>query len=217
MLRTLGADLVGMSTALEAIAARAAGIEVFGLSLVTNAAAGVTGEELDADEVIAAGKAAAGQARRASSWTSSDGCERPAAPRRAAWADDDPHAGRPRRDRGADRSAGTSRSCGRRFAGPLTFGTAGLRGPLRAGPGRDERRRGHPRRRGLARYLDERRARRRRRGDRVRRPAPLRRVRRASRPPCWPARGLRGAGAAAARCRRRCCPSPSGTWAAPPA
>jgi purine-nucleoside phosphorylase len=59
MLRTLGADLVGMSTALEAIAAHAAGVEVFGLSLVTNAAAGITGEALDADEVIAAGKAAA--------------------------------------------------------------------------------------------------------------------------------------------------------------
>jgi purine-nucleoside phosphorylase len=61
MLRTLGADLVGMSTALEAIAARAAGLEVFGLSLVTNAAAGVTGEALDADEVIAAGRSEAGR------------------------------------------------------------------------------------------------------------------------------------------------------------
>jgi len=61
MLRTMGANLVGMSTALEAIAARAAGLEVFGLSLVTNAAAGVTGEALDGDEVIAAGKAAAGR------------------------------------------------------------------------------------------------------------------------------------------------------------
>jgi purine-nucleoside phosphorylase len=61
MLRTLGADLVGMSTALEAIAARAAGLEVFGLSLVTNAAAGVTGEALDAADVIAAGKAEAGR------------------------------------------------------------------------------------------------------------------------------------------------------------
>ncbi|SNR87564.1 purine-nucleoside phosphorylase [Geodermatophilus saharensis] len=59
MLRTLGADLVGMSTALEAIAARAAGMDVVGLSLVTNAAAGVTGEELDHQEVLAAGKAAA--------------------------------------------------------------------------------------------------------------------------------------------------------------
>jgi purine-nucleoside phosphorylase len=61
MCATLGADVVGMSTALEAIAARAAGLEVFGLSLVTNAAAGVTGEKLDADEVVAAGKAAAGR------------------------------------------------------------------------------------------------------------------------------------------------------------
>ncbi|PWV72013.1 purine-nucleoside phosphorylase [Prauserella marina] len=59
MLRTLGADLVGMSTVLEAIAARAAGVEVFGLSLVTNLAAGMTGEPLDHEEVIAAGKAAA--------------------------------------------------------------------------------------------------------------------------------------------------------------
>jgi len=64
MLGTLGADLVGMSTALEAIAAHAEGLEVFGLSLVTNAAAGVTGEKLDADEVIAAGKAAAGNLGR---------------------------------------------------------------------------------------------------------------------------------------------------------
>jgi purine-nucleoside phosphorylase len=61
MLRTLGADLVGMSTALEAIAARAAGLEVFGLSMVTNAAAGITGEELDHQEVLAAGKSAAGR------------------------------------------------------------------------------------------------------------------------------------------------------------
>ncbi|PXY19776.1 purine-nucleoside phosphorylase [Prauserella sp. PE36] len=59
MLRTLGADLVGMSTVLEAIAARAAGVEVFGLSLVTNLAAGMTGEPLSHEEVIEAGKAAA--------------------------------------------------------------------------------------------------------------------------------------------------------------
>lgn len=59
MLRTLGADLVGMSTVLETIAARAAGCEVFGLSLVTNLAAGVTGEPLDHAEVLAAGAAAA--------------------------------------------------------------------------------------------------------------------------------------------------------------
>ena len=61
MLRTLGADLVGMSTVLEAIAAREAGLEVLGISLVTNAAAGMTGEPLSAQEVIDAGNAAAGR------------------------------------------------------------------------------------------------------------------------------------------------------------
>lgn len=59
MLRGLGADLVGMSTVLEAIAARAEGIEVFALSLVTNLAAGLTGQPLDHEEVLAAGAAAA--------------------------------------------------------------------------------------------------------------------------------------------------------------
>lgn len=59
MIRTIGGDLVGMSTALEAIAARAAGMEVLGLSLVTNAAAGMTGAPLDHEEVLAAGRAAA--------------------------------------------------------------------------------------------------------------------------------------------------------------
>ena len=59
MLRMLVADLVGMSTVLEAIAARAAGIEVFGLSLVTNLAAGMTGDPLNHEEVLEAGRAAA--------------------------------------------------------------------------------------------------------------------------------------------------------------
>jgi purine-nucleoside phosphorylase len=61
MLRTMGADLVGMSTVLEAIAARALGAEVFGLSLVTNLAAGITGKPLDHKEVLDAGLAAAGR------------------------------------------------------------------------------------------------------------------------------------------------------------
>jgi purine-nucleoside phosphorylase len=61
MLRTMGADLVGMSTVLEAIAARAAGLEVFGLSLVTNLAAGLSGQPLSHQEVIEAGDAAAGR------------------------------------------------------------------------------------------------------------------------------------------------------------
>ena len=48
-----------MSTVLEAIAAREAGLEVLGVSLVTNLAAGMSGEPLDHAEVLAAGKAAA--------------------------------------------------------------------------------------------------------------------------------------------------------------
>lgn len=61
MMRTIGADLVGMSTVPEAIAAHALGAEVLAISLVTNAAAGVTGEKLNHEEVLAAGKAAAGR------------------------------------------------------------------------------------------------------------------------------------------------------------
>jgi purine-nucleoside phosphorylase len=59
MVRAIGGDLVGMSTALEAIAAREAGLEVLGISLVTNLAAGITGEPLNHEEVLAAGNAAA--------------------------------------------------------------------------------------------------------------------------------------------------------------
>jgi purine-nucleoside phosphorylase len=59
MIRTLGADLVGMSTALETIAARQGGAEVLGISLVTNIGAGLTGEPLNHAEVLAAGQAAA--------------------------------------------------------------------------------------------------------------------------------------------------------------
>ena len=54
----LGGDLVGMSTTLEAIAARQAGLEVLGLSLVTNLAAGISATPLSHEEVIEAGKAA---------------------------------------------------------------------------------------------------------------------------------------------------------------
>lgn len=59
MVRTIGGDLVGMSTVLEAIAAREAGLEVLGISLVTNLAAGITGEPLNHEEVLEAGRAAA--------------------------------------------------------------------------------------------------------------------------------------------------------------
>lgn len=59
MLRTLGADLVGMSTVHETIAARAAGAQVLAISLVTNLAAGMTGQPLSHEEVLAAGRQSA--------------------------------------------------------------------------------------------------------------------------------------------------------------
>jgi purine-nucleoside phosphorylase len=59
MVRAIGGTLVGMSTTLEAIAARESGMEVLGISLVTNLAAGISGEPLDHEEVLAAGNAAA--------------------------------------------------------------------------------------------------------------------------------------------------------------
>jgi purine-nucleoside phosphorylase len=59
MLAAAGADLVGMSTALETIAARHLGAEVLGLSLVTNFAAGLGDQPLDHGEVVAAGQQAA--------------------------------------------------------------------------------------------------------------------------------------------------------------
>ncbi|MDN5790555.1 MAG: purine-nucleoside phosphorylase [Micrococcales bacterium] len=59
MAKVLGGDLVGMSTALEAIAARQSGLDVLGISLVTNLAAGISDHPLRHDEVLEAGRAAA--------------------------------------------------------------------------------------------------------------------------------------------------------------
>lgn len=59
MLRDFGAGLVGMSTALEAIAARHLGAEVLGMSLVTNIAAGLSPKPPDHVDVVAAGREAA--------------------------------------------------------------------------------------------------------------------------------------------------------------
>ena len=54
--RTLGADAVGMSTVPEVIAARHCGMDILGLSLISNHAAGVTDEVLTGDDVIAIGR-----------------------------------------------------------------------------------------------------------------------------------------------------------------
>ena len=56
MAKALGGHIVGMSTALEAIAARQAGMEVLGLSLITNLAAGISPNPLSHEEVIEAGR-----------------------------------------------------------------------------------------------------------------------------------------------------------------
>jgi purine-nucleoside phosphorylase len=58
MARIIGGHIVGMSTALEAIAARQAGMEVLGMSLITNLAAGIQKTPLSHEEVIEAGRTA---------------------------------------------------------------------------------------------------------------------------------------------------------------
>lgn len=58
MAKTIGGHIVGMSTALEAIAARQSGMEVLGMSLITNLAAGISPEPLSHAEVLEAGRAA---------------------------------------------------------------------------------------------------------------------------------------------------------------
>ena len=58
MAKTIGGHIVGMSTALEAIAARQSGMEVLGMSLITNLAAGIQTTPLSHEEVIEAGREA---------------------------------------------------------------------------------------------------------------------------------------------------------------
>jgi purine-nucleoside phosphorylase len=64
MLRALGADLAGMSTVLEVIAARHMGLRCLCLSLVSNPAAGVSAEPVNHDEVLEVGRSASGRVKR---------------------------------------------------------------------------------------------------------------------------------------------------------
>lgn len=64
MLSAVGADLVGMSTVLETVQARYLGMSVLGISVVTNAAAGLSRTPLDHSEVAAAGQAASERLER---------------------------------------------------------------------------------------------------------------------------------------------------------
>jgi len=147
MLRKMGADLVGMSTTLEAIAAHHLGASVLGISLVTNLAAGVSPTPLDHAEVLAAGTAAAPYLARliagvlAAMTAGHEGTEPIPADLLAeaeAWmaADPDPAT---RAELAALIQAGDSDALRDRFERPLTFGTAGLRGELGAGPARMNR------------------------------------------------------------------------------
>jgi purine-nucleoside phosphorylase len=61
MIQTLGAQAIGMSTVLEAIQARALGLEVAAFSCLTNFAAGISQTTLSHEEVLETGKAAAGE------------------------------------------------------------------------------------------------------------------------------------------------------------
>jgi purine-nucleoside phosphorylase len=61
MLRECGADAVGMSTVAEVLAAHASGARVAGISLITNQAAGITGQKLAHTEVLETGREAAGR------------------------------------------------------------------------------------------------------------------------------------------------------------
>ena len=148
MLRKAGADLVGMSTAFEAIAAHHLGASVLGISLVTNLAAGVSPTPLDHEEVLAAGGGrgtlpcrAAGRSAVGAVTTRHEESEPVSAALAAEAAALDGRRSGPltRAELAALVEAGDGAEVRARFQSPLSFGTAGLRGELGAGPARMNR------------------------------------------------------------------------------
>ena len=157
MAKAIGGHIVGMSTALEAIAARQAGMEVLGISLVTNLAAGICRQPLSHAEVLEAGREAEPRisALRLASSIVDGHCDARAAgttddrasrPQRQSWRAQDPDGDPDPTELGGARGA---RRAGRADdpapASTLRvstrgshFGTAGLRGELGAGPEPDE-------------------------------------------------------------------------------
>ena len=148
MAGVLGGNLVGMSTALETIAAREAGLQVLGISLVTNLAAGISGEPLNHRRCCRRGArrrhgcAAAGRHRRGP--VSESPLDPDLLRRVAAWTEQDPDPQTRQRvnvllnaaTEGSDSAAAELADA---FAGRLEFGTAGLRGALGPGPNRMNR------------------------------------------------------------------------------
>ena len=167
MAARLGGDLVGMSTTLEAIAARHAGLEVLGISLVTNLAAGISPHP-----ALARGGARGRPRRRAAdqrparrdrpedlTWPPPSPTTTPSSRPSRRWIADDPDPAtaselaellelrRPARPGGHHARGATERAevlaarrdLADRFSGLLQFGTAGLRGALGAGPHRMNR------------------------------------------------------------------------------
>ena len=121
-----GRRLVGMSTVHETIAARAAGAEVLGISLVTNLAAGITGRAAEPRR----GARRRGRVGGPDGRTAGRG-------HRPVLADVTPEewiAHDPDPQTAAELAACNADELRERFARALTFGTAGLRGPVRGGP-----------------------------------------------------------------------------------
>ena len=151
MAKAIGGHIVGMSTALEAIAARQAGMEILGMSLITNLAAGIQKTPLSHQEVIEAGREAepvisALLAADRGRTVSAQDDRRRRCSSGARLARPGPGPGDPRRaaTRSIDRRRGRlgrrpSPTCTPASTTRLAFGTAGLRGEIAAGPNRMNR------------------------------------------------------------------------------